>query len=77
MSEFIAVEIDRDRCAGISRCGQCIKVCPVNIFENGEDKPRSIEQNQDECILCELCLTACAPNAIIIRKRYEEDGSVH
>jgi NAD-dependent dihydropyrimidine dehydrogenase PreA subunit len=75
MSEFICVEVQYDACVGISRCGQCVKVCPVNIFENGKDKPRILEQNQDECTLCNLCLEECKPAAILIRKLYEESST--
>ncbi len=71
MSEFICIEVQPDICAGMSSCGQCVKVCPVNIFEKAENQPRIMEQNQDECTLCNLCLEACKPSAIIIRKLYD------
>jgi NAD-dependent dihydropyrimidine dehydrogenase PreA subunit len=71
MSEFIRVEIDRSRCSGISKCGRCVKVCPVNIFSAGEDDPVLVEDHQDECTLCDLCLKECVPNAVTVRKLYE------
>jgi len=72
MSEFIQVEIERNRCVGISQCGRCVRVCPVNIFEKAGDQPQIVEGNQDECTLCDLCLNECTPNAILIRKLYED-----
>lgn len=72
MSEFIIVEINSSSCEGIEECGQCLKVCPVNIFREGENGPSVIKENQDECTLCDLCIEACAPDAIKIRKLYEE-----
>jgi len=72
MSEFIVVEIAWERCLGISQCGQCVQVCPVGIFGKGEENPLIVEQNQDECTLCDLCLEACKPDAISIIKRYED-----
>ena len=72
MSEFINVIIDMNRCVGIEKCGQCVAVCPVNIFGEKDNDPIIIEDNEDECTLCELCLKACTPNAILIRKLYEE-----
>jgi NAD-dependent dihydropyrimidine dehydrogenase PreA subunit len=71
MPEFIRVEIDRSKCPGISRCGRCVKVCPVNIFSIKEDDPALEEDHQDECTLCGLCLKECGSNAIIVRKLYE------
>jgi NAD-dependent dihydropyrimidine dehydrogenase PreA subunit len=70
-SEFIRVEVDPGRCAGLAECGGCVRVCPVAIFGKAGDRPSVVEANQDECILCELCLKACAPGAIAIRKLYE------
>ena len=71
MSLFINVEIDVERCLGISRCGKCLKVCPVQIFGNGEAYPVSIAENEDECTLCDLCLDVCEPDAIKVCKLYD------
>ena len=72
MSEFIRVETDMKRCIGINKCGKCAQVCPVNIFEAKGDEPNIVEQNQDECTLCDLCLQECTPGAIAIVKLYEQ-----
>ena len=72
MSEFIRVEIDINGCIGIDKCGKCVRVCPVNIFEAEGEQPVIVEQNQDECTLCNLCLDECTPDAIVIVKLYEE-----
>lgn len=71
MSEFIEVTIDPEKCVGIKECGRCIQVCPVNIFDQQNDRPLIVRENEDECTLCYLCLQACAPHAISIVKRYE------
>ena len=72
MSEFIRLEIDLKRCVGISECGKCAQVCPVNIFEAQGDWPRVVSESEDECIICEQCLEACAPDAIALHKLYED-----
>ena len=72
MGIFIRVEIDPSLCTGIEKCGQCLRVCPVTIFEGDSAAPAVNESNEDECTLCELCLQACQPRAITIRKLYEE-----
>ena len=71
MSEFIQVVITEEKCTGISACGKCVQVCPVNIFAAEEDRPLVIEENQDECTLCDLCLEECTPDAVVLRKLYE------
>jgi ferredoxin len=71
MGEFIKIEIDSGKCAGIDDCGRCIQVCPVNIFMKSGDVPVAVEENEDECTLCQLCIEACRPRAVIIHKLYE------
>jgi len=73
MSEFIRVEIDFQKCIGIKECGECIGACPVNIFGKKGDHPVIIQENQDECTLCDLCVEACNPDAITIKKLYENN----
>jgi NAD-dependent dihydropyrimidine dehydrogenase PreA subunit len=72
MTEFIEVEIDQSTCSGIKACGECVKVCPVNVFDKGDEEPVVVKENEDECTLCNLCRQACSPNAITIHKLYEE-----
>jgi len=73
MGEFIAVQIDPGKCSGLKACGKCLSACPVNIFDKtgGDDRPKVNQDNEDECILCDLCLNVCAPEAITIRRLYE------
>ena len=70
-SEFINVVVDALSCLGIAKCQECIKICPVNLFEAWKGYPRVVEENQDECTLCNLCLEVCKPKAITIRKLYQ------
>ena len=37
MGLFIELEIDRAKCVGLSKCGMCVKVCPVQIFGESGD----------------------------------------
>lgn len=72
MGTFIQVRIDGSRCSGVKRSGHCIDICPVNIFEARGDQVVINQQNEDECTLCGLCLQKCEPQAIEIRKLYDE-----
>ena len=71
MSEFIKVDIDFSKCLGIEACGGCVDVCPVNIFEREGDKPEVVQENEDECTLCDLCIQACSQGIITISKLYD------
>ena len=70
-SEFIRVIVDMAACVGITQCGECVRVCPVGIFQNNGDAPAVVLMNEDECILCMICSKSCKPSAITIRKLYE------
>lgn len=71
MGIFIKVKIDRKKCLGPEKSGECFRICPVNIFEVKEGQVTINEENEDECILCDLCLEKCQPKAISIKKLYE------
>lgn len=55
----ITIEIDEDRCI---KSGECINVCPTNVFELVEGKSHAI--HADECIECCACVDACPTKAI-------------
>ena len=70
MSLFIAVHVDEGRCRKGQPCTACIAVCPVSIFEGRSGLAGVIGNNEDECILCDLCLQRCPTDAIAIHKLY-------
>ena len=77
MSEalFINVEISDE----IAHDGELAKkleeVCPVDIYRAGADGVEIVEENLDECVLCELCLNASPPGAVKGIKVYD-DGAL-
>ena len=71
MGVFIRVKIEDKKCLGPDRSGECVKICPVNIFETKQGRVVVKEENEDECILCNLCMDRCQPAAISIEKLYE------
>ena len=71
MGIFIKVDIDEKKCLGPEKSGECVRICPVNIFEAKGGRVVIREENEDECILCNLCLDKCQPSAIAIKKLYE------
>ena len=52
------------------------EVCPVDIFaQNEHGTLRIVDENLDECVLCELCLNATPAGTVRVIKRYD-DGAV-
>ena len=73
MSLFIAVRVDEGRCREGQPCTACITVCPVSIFEARSGLAAVLGENEDECILCDLCLQRCPTDAIAIHKLYADE----
>ena len=48
------------------------EVCPVDIFRAGASGVEVVEENLDECVLCDLCTQAAPPGAVRVVKLYEE-----
>jgi NAD-dependent dihydropyrimidine dehydrogenase PreA subunit len=72
MGEFIKVEIDLSKCTNTSDAAKWVAVCPVNIFELKDRQPVVVvEENEDECTLCMLCIDAFPQGSVTIHKLYE------
>ena len=48
------------------------EACPVDIFEAGETGVTIVEENLDECVLCDLCLDAAPKGTVEVKKLYED-----
>jgi ferredoxin len=70
MGYFVEIAVNPNKCVGLQACGACVKVCPVSIFARQDDMPVIVAKNEDECILCDMCVNECAPDAITINKTY-------
>ena len=70
---FIDVQVDSKVAADPARAKKLVDVCPVNIFAQDERGGlRIVEENLDECVLCELCIQA-APGGVRVVKLYETE----
>ena len=59
MPMFVHIEVDPDAAADQELAKKLVEVCPVNIFALGPDgSARIVEENEDECVLCDLCVQA-------------------
>ncbi len=69
---FIDVRISDSAAADAALAKKLEEVCPVNIFRAGEAGVEILEQNLDECVLCDLCTEAAPKGAVRVVKLYEE-----
>jgi NAD-dependent dihydropyrimidine dehydrogenase PreA subunit len=70
---FIDVKISDAIAKDAKVAAKLAEVCPVNIFEASDAGVRILEENLDECTLCDLCLEAAPKGAVEIIKLYEQD----
>jgi NAD-dependent dihydropyrimidine dehydrogenase PreA subunit len=67
---FIDVEVSPDVATDAELAKKLEEVCPVDIFAAG-DGVRIVPENLDECVLCELCIEAAPPGAVVVKKLYD------
>jgi NAD-dependent dihydropyrimidine dehydrogenase PreA subunit len=72
---FIEVDVDDDAARDPELAAKLAEVCPVDIYAVDEEAEavKINRENLDECVLCELCVKAAPPGAVVVRKLY--DGS--
>jgi NAD-dependent dihydropyrimidine dehydrogenase PreA subunit len=68
---FIDVEVDDSIRADPELAKQLEDACPVDIFAARDGGVAVIEENLDECVLCELCVRAAPPGKLRVRKLYD------
>jgi NAD-dependent dihydropyrimidine dehydrogenase PreA subunit len=68
---FIRVEIDPAAMKDYELARKLVEVCPVNIFATSlVGSVEIVEENLDECVLCDLCVQAAPPGAVKVHKLY-------
>jgi NAD-dependent dihydropyrimidine dehydrogenase PreA subunit len=68
---FIDVEVDESVAHDHKLAAKLAEVCPVDIFRDGENGVEIVEDNLDECVLCELCLNAAPKGTVRVIKLYD------
>jgi NAD-dependent dihydropyrimidine dehydrogenase PreA subunit len=71
---FIGVEVDPAVASDVELAKKLEEVCPVDIFKACPDGVEIVDENLDECVLCELCLNASPPGTVRVIKRYDNDA---
>jgi NAD-dependent dihydropyrimidine dehydrogenase PreA subunit len=67
---FIAVEVDEPVASDPGLAAKLEEVCPVDIFRATPSGVEIVEENLDECVLCELCINAAPAGTVRVIKLY-------
>jgi NAD-dependent dihydropyrimidine dehydrogenase PreA subunit len=67
---FIAVEVQEPVASDRELAAKLEEVCPVDIFKAGPNGVEIVEENLDECVLCELCINAAPAGTVRVIKLY-------
>jgi NAD-dependent dihydropyrimidine dehydrogenase PreA subunit len=68
---FIDVHVDPAVAGDPELARKLEEVCPVDIFRAGDGGVEIVEDNLDECVLCQLCMNAAPPGAVRVIKVYD------
>jgi NAD-dependent dihydropyrimidine dehydrogenase PreA subunit len=72
---FINIEVDESVARDPELAAKLTEVCPVDIFSRAADRTLEIvEENLDECVLCELCISAAPSGAVKVIKLYSGEA---
>lgn len=68
---FIDVAIDAAIRNNAELAQKLEDACPVDIFANEDGSVKVVDENLDECVLCELCVKAAPPGTVKVLKLYD------
>jgi NAD-dependent dihydropyrimidine dehydrogenase PreA subunit len=76
MSEavFIRLEVSDSVASDAELAAKLAEVCPVDIFSLTDDQLEIVEENLDECVLCELCINATPQGTVKVVKLYSGES---
>ena len=68
---FIEVEVEPTVASDPELAKKLEEACPVDIFAASDAGVEVVRENQDECVLCGLCLDAAPDGAVTVHKLYD------
>ena len=68
---FIGVEVDDAVAGDVELAKKLAEACPVDIYAAGDAGVEIVDENLDECVLCELCVQAAPAGKLRVRKLYD------
>ena len=73
MALFVEIQVAASVRSNAELTKKLCEVCPVSIFNQKDSGELEIvDQNVDECTLCELCLDIGQPGDVKVLKLYDE-----
>jgi NAD-dependent dihydropyrimidine dehydrogenase PreA subunit len=73
---FIRVDVTEAARSDRELARKLQEACPVDIFAATESGLEIVDENLDECVLCELCLDAAPPGAVRVVKLYDDGAAL-
>ena len=73
---FIDVELSDGVRGDAELAGKLEEVCPVDIFADRDGSVEVVEENLDECILCEMCVRTAPPGGVRVVKLYDDGAAL-
>jgi NAD-dependent dihydropyrimidine dehydrogenase PreA subunit len=68
---FIDVEVSDEIRDDPEVAAKLEEVCPVDIYADEDGEVTVVRENLDECVLCNLCVEAAPPGAVVVKKLYD------
>jgi NAD-dependent dihydropyrimidine dehydrogenase PreA subunit len=69
---FIDVEVDDSIRDDADLARRLEEACPVDIYANADGRVEVVEDNLDECVLCELCTRTAPAGTLRVKKLYDD-----
>ena len=68
---FIDVEVAESVAGDAALARRLEEACPVDIYADGGGRVQVVEENLDECVLCELCTRTAPAGTLRVKKLYD------
>ena len=68
---FIDVEVDDSIRDDADLARRLEEACPVDIYASSDGRVEVVEENLDECVLCELCARTAPSGTLRVKKLYD------
>ena len=68
---FIDVELTEEARNDAELAKKLEEGCPVDIYAARDGTTEVVEENLDECILCEICVKIAPPGQVRVLKLYD------
>jgi NAD-dependent dihydropyrimidine dehydrogenase PreA subunit len=69
---FIGIEVTDAAAGDPALAAKLRETCPVDIYTDTNGRVELAQHNIDECILCDMCVTAAPPGAVTVHRLYSE-----